>query len=101
MALALGRDLDPLDLELVERAFECVLDAIETDSAPDEFETDEEFEIALRRELAEMVRSSGISDVDALLDLLLEHKSGLIAGPRKHLRFTSVESFVRQRKHAA
>jgi len=39
---------------------------------PVELESDEELEIALRRELAEMVRASGVSDADVLLDMLSE-----------------------------
>jgi hypothetical protein len=84
-------------LELVERGLECVFDAIETGSAPDEFETDEELEIALRRELADLVRSSDISDVDAFLALLLNDETGSIDVPT----ITTVETFFRERKQAA
>ncbi len=98
MVLVLGRDLDPLDLELVERAFECVSEAIKTD----EFETDEELEIAMRLELAEIVRSSGVGDADALLDLLLDSKSNLTGdGTGSRFRLTSVGSMLRERKRAA
>ena len=64
-------DLDPLDLEVLERALESKPDAIKSPSDVAELESDEELELALRRELAEMVRSSGVSDADALLDLFI------------------------------
>jgi len=53
---SLRRVLDPLDLEIMERAMQGVSDAISAGSAPAELDSDEELELALRRELAEMVR---------------------------------------------
>ena len=64
------RDLDPLDLEVVERAFEVVSDAIKIKS-PSDLDSDEALEAALRQELLEMVCFSGVSDPDALRDVLI------------------------------
>ena len=64
------RDLDPLDLEIVERAFEAASAAIDTEAVLDP-DSDEELEAALRRELLEMIASTGVSDPVALLDSLL------------------------------
>jgi len=64
------RDLDPLDLEVVERAFDVASDAIKTE-APFDPDSDEALEAAMRRELVEMICSTGVSDPEALLDILL------------------------------
>ena len=82
MVGTLQRDLDPLDLEVVERAVQGVSDAIKAGPTPSDLESDEELELALRGELAEMVRASGVSDADALLDILIEGMSGKIGGPK-------------------
>jgi hypothetical protein len=47
-------------------------DARKASCGPVELESDEELEIALRREIAEIVRASGVSDADVLLDMLSE-----------------------------
>jgi hypothetical protein len=44
------RNLDPLDLELLERAFECAWLALRENNAFVDLESDEELEAALRRE---------------------------------------------------
>lgn len=62
--------LDPLDLEIVERALEGVSEAVRNESLA-ERESDEGLRAALRRELIQLVRSSGISDPDALRDILV------------------------------
>ena len=61
-------DLDPLDLEVVERALEGVLTAIKKNGVFDELESDRDLEAALREELIEIVRSSGLTDAEALRD---------------------------------
>jgi hypothetical protein len=71
----LTRDLDPLDLEVLERALASTPDVIKSGLEAAELESDEELELALRRELAEMIRASGESDPDALLDMLMEGTS--------------------------
>jgi hypothetical protein len=50
-------------------------DAIKSPSDVAELESDEELERALRGELAEMIRASGVSDADALLDLFIGGKT--------------------------
>jgi len=82
MVGTLQRDLDPLDLEIVERAVKGVSDAIKAGPTPPDLESDEELELALRGELAEMVRASGVSDADVLLDILIEGMNGKIGGPK-------------------
>jgi hypothetical protein len=70
MVSTFRRDLDPLDLEIVERAFNSVVGAVSAE-APCDLESDEALEAALRRELTEMVRSSGVSDPESVLDILV------------------------------
>jgi hypothetical protein len=65
------RDLDPLDIEIVERAFDSLSVATKTGTILVDPESDEELETALLRELVEMVRFSGVSDPDALRDILV------------------------------
>ncbi|MHA1133042.1 MAG: hypothetical protein ACTSRM_02010 [Alphaproteobacteria bacterium] len=72
MDCTLARDLDPLDLEVLERALESTTDAIKSSSDVAELESDEELELELRRELAEMACADGVSDPNALLDILIE-----------------------------
>ena len=74
------RDLDPLDLEVLERALVITPALIKSNSDVAELESDEERELALRRELAEMIRANGLSDPDALLDMLMESKGGRVSG---------------------
>ena len=59
------RDLGPLDLDIVERAFDGVSDATTDDTTSAELESDEELETALRRELMEIAYSNGVSDHEA------------------------------------
>ncbi len=88
MTCTLRRELDPLDWEVVERAVQSVTDAIVTGPQPVGLESDEELERELRRELAEMVRASGVSDADALLDILIDGMSEKVgtAGLQRHPR---------------
>jgi hypothetical protein len=65
------RELDLLDLEIVEGAFDDVSIAIKTGANRVDPESDEELEAALLQELSEMVRFSGVSDPDALRDVLV------------------------------
>ena len=68
-------DLDPLDLEVLEIALESTPDTIKSPSDVAELESDQELEQALRGELAEMIRASGVNDADALLDLFIDGKT--------------------------
>jgi len=82
MLSRIKRDLDPLDLEVVERAFEVASDAIRTEG-PFDPDSDEGLEAAMRRELVEMISSTGVSDPEALLDILLaDFSDGDSSGPQ-------------------
>lgn len=72
MDCTLTCDLEPLDFEVMERVVEGVSDMIKTGCDLVDLESDEELELALRRELAEMVRANGVSDPDVLLDMVIE-----------------------------
>jgi hypothetical protein len=63
--------LDPLDLEILERAFDASWEALKTSRRHYDAEADEELEAALRRELIEIVRANGVSDPEALKNILL------------------------------
>jgi hypothetical protein len=80
MVYTLQGNLDPLDLEIVERALQGVWESIKAGSAPLNLESDEELERALRRELAETVRASGVTDAEALLDILFEGRGDRLVG---------------------
>lgn len=64
-------DLDPLDVEILQRAFEATLAAIKASGQSFDFESDEAPEAALHRELIEVARFNGISDPETLRDILL------------------------------
>jgi hypothetical protein len=65
------RELDPLDLELVERAFEGAWLAVkENNLLAAELDSDEELEATLRRELIEIALSNGVRDAETLRDAL-------------------------------
>jgi hypothetical protein len=61
------RDLDPLDLELLERAWV----AVKENDSPNDLDSDEALEATLLRELIEIVCSNGVSDAEALRDVVL------------------------------
>jgi hypothetical protein len=69
------RDLDPLDLELLERAWVAVK---ENDSLVD-LDSDEALEAILRLELIEIACSNGVSDAETLRDVLLAAMSDQLA----------------------
>jgi hypothetical protein len=64
-------ELDLLDTEILERAFDATWAAIKVSGSPSGFESDEELEAALRRELIEIARFNGVSDPQTLRDILL------------------------------
>jgi hypothetical protein len=64
-------DLDPLDREILEKASGGLSDWLKRDGVPVELDSDEALEAALRRELVGMIRSSGVSNPEALLDSLV------------------------------
>ena len=47
-------ELDPLDLEILERAFDATWAAFKENTPPHDFDSDEDLEAALRRELIEI-----------------------------------------------
>jgi hypothetical protein len=66
------RDLDPLDLELVERALESTWMAVNGKRVLNsQLDSDGELEANLRRELIEIVLANGVSDSEMLRDILL------------------------------
>jgi hypothetical protein len=64
-------ELDPLDNEILERAFDASWEAIRSAAQHFDAESDEELEVELRRELIEIARLNGVSDPDTLKDILL------------------------------
>jgi hypothetical protein len=66
------RDLDPLDLELVERALESTWMAVKGKQVLNsQLDSDEELEANLRWELIEIALANGVSDAEMLRDILL------------------------------
>jgi hypothetical protein len=68
----LKRDLDPLDLEILERAFASTWEAVKQANTLNKLDSDQKLEAALRRELLELVRFSGVNDPEALRDLIAD-----------------------------
>ena len=64
-------ELDPLDEEILQRAFEATWAAIKASGQSFDFESDEALEAALLRELIEIARFNGLSDPETLRDILL------------------------------
>ena len=62
---------DPLDLEILERAFDGALATLKEDEARADLDSDEALEATLRRELIEIARFNGVNDPDTLRDILL------------------------------
>jgi hypothetical protein len=56
-------ELDPLDNEVLERALDATWDAIKSIGQNFDAESDEELEAALRRELIEIARLNGVSEL--------------------------------------
>src|ERR1700687_4739948 len=59
------RDLDPLDLELLERAWV----AVKENDSLNHLDSDEALEAILRLELIEIARFNGVSDAETLRDV--------------------------------
>ena len=64
-------ELDPLDLEILERAIDATWAAVKGTDRPVEFDSDEGLEAILRRELIEIAYFNGMSDPEALRDIVL------------------------------
>jgi hypothetical protein len=63
--------LDPLDLEILERAFDGALATLKENEARVDLDSDEALEATLRRELIEIARFNGVNDPETLRDILL------------------------------
>ena len=63
--------LDPLDREILERAFDATWEAIKAGHQHFDADSDEELEAEVRRELIEIARVNGVSDPETLKDVLL------------------------------
>ena len=72
MFRSLRHEWDPLDLEILEKAFDATWDAVEGNGLAVDFDSDEGLEAILRRELIEIACFSGVSDPETLRDLLLK-----------------------------
>jgi hypothetical protein len=64
-------ELDPLDLEILERAFDATWAAVKGTDRPVKFDSDEGLEAILRRELIEIAYFNGVSDPETLRDMVL------------------------------
>jgi len=63
------KELDPLDREILERAFDVTWESIKQSHLHFDADCDEEAEV--RRELVEIARINGVSDPETLKDILL------------------------------
>lgn len=63
--------LDPLDLEILERALAGALSVLKENEAQVDLDSDEKLEATLRRELIEIACFNGVSDPETLRDVLL------------------------------
>jgi hypothetical protein len=73
------QELDRLDMEILERAFDAALAVVKEDH-PTEFDSDEGLETILRRELIEIACFNGVSDPEALRDLVVTNLSPVRSG---------------------
>ena len=64
-------DLDPLDLEILERALEGAMAKRKQSGVLDYLDSDADLESALCGELVEIARSSGLTEAEALRDAAL------------------------------
>src|SRR5262245_5012864 len=64
-------DLDPLDREIIERAFDSAWRAIKDREAILDYDSDEEREGGWRCEMIGIARDNGLKDAETLRDLLL------------------------------
>jgi hypothetical protein len=62
---------DPLDREILEKAFDATWNAVKENNLSVDFDSDEALEALLRRELIEIASFNGVSDPETLRDTLL------------------------------
>jgi hypothetical protein len=67
----LRQELDPLDLEILERAFDAAWAVLKENVRPDDLDSDEGLEAVLRQDLIEIARFNGANDPETLRDILL------------------------------
>ena len=67
------RDLDPLDRELLERAFEGAWAVVKENGSLVDLDSDQALEETLRRELIEIACSNGVSDAETSIDEALKN----------------------------
>jgi hypothetical protein len=63
--------LDPLDREILEKAFDAAWTGVKEGDPLVDFDSDEGLEAILRRELIEIACFNGVSDPETLRDILL------------------------------
>ena len=68
---SLRHQFDPLDREILERAFDVTWSAVKDNIPPSDFDSDEGLEAILRRELIEIACFNSVSDPETLRDVLL------------------------------
>jgi hypothetical protein len=68
---SLRHRFDPLDREILERAFESTWSAVKDSDSSLDFDSDEGLERILRRELIEIACCNGVSDPESLRDIIL------------------------------
>ena len=71
MFRSLRHELDPLDLAILERAFDATWAAVKGSDPLIDFDSDEGLKATLRRELIEIACFNGVSDPETLRDILL------------------------------
>ena len=71
MFRSLRHELDPLDREILERAFDATRAAVKGNDATFDFDSDDGLDAILRRELIEIACFNGVSDPETLRDILL------------------------------
>jgi len=64
-------ELDPLDREILERAFDVTWESIKQSHQHFDADSDEALEAEVRRELVEIARLNGVSDPETLKDIFL------------------------------
>ena len=72
MFRSLRDQFDPLDREILERAFDATWSALKDQIPRVDFDSDEGLEALLRRELIEIASLNGVSDLETLRDILLD-----------------------------
>jgi hypothetical protein len=79
---SLRHRFDPLDREILERAFESTWSAVKDSDSSLDFDSDEGLELILRRELIEIACFSGVTDPESLRDILLSRLPTIEPAPQ-------------------